>query len=342
MQFNLKSVPKTVFEASSQLTHSRYDEQKISGSCNSHTVGVRVNNFVYIINCTRHKGLAENAHLVADTIPERSRLLPLGKVFPSLTGLLEIHLLPAKPCCPPQACVCPFANGNVDFRFSDWAQAPSPLRLPVMVGTEAGAIRGPQGSVLTRTAAVALGVTGCAHHAHPAPGSAPAARPGRCTRRGDAVGAPRRAHAGPAAAPAPARRAAPGPGGRGGGGGPSCAPTRDTRPPAPPANRSSGGDQGRRHVPAAACERGPLRLPAPPLGVPRAPHPAPRPSPSRPHAGAPGPSHPPPRGARAGAGRPSEGAWPPAPTRARALAPYGYVSGHVTTTPQVPREATGR
>lgn len=75
----------------------------------------------------------------------------------------------------------------------------------------------------------------------------------------------------------------------------------------------------------------------------RAPAPAPAQAPARPTQarGRPCPS-PFARGAPAGAERPSEGAWPPDSTRARALGPYGYVSGHVMPTPKVPREATGR
>ena len=94
-----------------------------------------------------------------------------------------------------------------------------------------------------------------------------------------------------------------------------------------------------------------LLAPAQPLGVRRPGQPSPYHRPPRAPAQAParptqarGRPRPSPfaRGARAGAERPSEGAWRPDSTRARALRPYGYVSGHVMPTPKVPREATGR
>lgn len=102
-----------------------------------------------------------------------------------------------------------------------------------------------------------------------------------------------------------------------------------------PAPRGSMARPPRAGVPAP----GPLRSerPSPSPARRRAPSPAP------PHAGARRPrTSPSAPGAPAGAERPSEGAWPPAPTHARALRPYGYVSGHVTPSPKVPREATGR
>lgn len=170
--------------------------------------------------------------------------------------------------------------------------------------------------------AVALGWRAAAAQHAPCPARSRHAR--RRRRRGDQ------------ARPRGTRRSS-GAGGRGRGEG--VVARSHPRPAAAGAPRDPvGGDQARRHVPAAAWERGApasrprpsgsLGLRTPRRGPPeRDPHrPPPRPTPgapsgpSRPHAGAPGPSHPPPRGAREGAGRPSEGAWPP-PRRAHALSP---------------------
>lgn len=110
--------------------------------------------------------------------------------------------------------------------------------------------------------------------------------------------------------------AAPGAGGRGWRRGSSRAPTHDPRQPEPPATQSEATRPADSSQPRPGSED---RLPAPPLGVPRAPHPAPR-APQQ------GPAHaPPPRSGRPL--RPRPGPAPPGPTQARQAPPIPHRAG---------------
>lgn len=215
----------------------------------------------------------------------------------------------------------------------------------------------------------ALGITECGNKAHHVPTDAPAARTGHCTGSSDAVGATRDAYAAPAAPQTPSaarlskpektagtpgvvvRSSQPRSGSRSP---PRTSPAEADPEPHKRYSRGLGaktssasrprpgrsGSDGPRIARCGPHTRARRPGPAHPSPLPLGARPLPGPAPRRRAAG---PSHPPLRSrSRAGAGRPSEGAWPQASTRARALAPYGYVSGHVTPTPKVPREATGR